>query len=161
LKKAIPYKWELIVILWLAYFFNQGDRQIFNAVIPLIKKDMRLSDVEIGTIATIFTIVYGCIVPFAGFASDLFKRKWIIFFSLLIFSAGTLLTGFSGSLFSFILIRGIVTGGGEAVYYPAATSLISQYHQKTRAMALSIHQTSLYVGIVVSGFIHLVWEDCF
>jgi sugar phosphate permease len=153
LKKAIPYKWELIVILWLAYFFNQGDRQIFNAVIPLIKKDMRLSDVEIGTIATIFTIVYGCIVPFAGFASDLFKRKWIIFFSLLIFSAGTLLTGFSGSLFSFILIRGIVTGGGEAVYYPAATSLISQYHQKTRAMALSIHQTSLYVGIVVSGFI--------
>jgi len=153
LKKSIPYKWELVIILWLAYFFNQGDRQIFNAVIPLIKKDMHLSDVEIGTIATIFTIVYGCVVPFAGFASDLLKRKWIVFFSLLIFSAGTLLTGFSGSLFSLILIRGIVTGGGEAVYYPAATSLISQYHQKTRAMALSIHQTSLYVGIVVSGFI--------
>lgn len=153
MKKSIPYKWELVIILWLAYFFNQGDRQIFNAVIPLIKKDMHLSDVEIGTIATIFTIVYGCVVPFAGFASDLLKRKWIVFFSLLIFSAGTLLTGFSGSLFSLILIRGIVTGGGEAVYYPAATSLISQYHQKTRAMALSIHQTSLYVGIVVSGFI--------
>ncbi len=114
---------------------------------------MHLSDVQIGTIATIFTIVYGCIVPFAGYASDFMKRKWIIFLSLLIFSLGTLLTGFSGSLFSLILIRGIVTGGGEAVYYPAATSLISQYHQKTRAMALSIHQTSLYVGIVASGFI--------
>ncbi|GAA4729190.1 MFS transporter [Flavisolibacter ginsenosidimutans] len=153
MKKSLPYKWELVIILWLAYFFNQGDRQIFNAVIPLIKKNMHLSDVEIGTIATIFTIVYGCVVPFAGFASDLLKRKWIVFFSLLIFSVGTLLTGFSGSLFSLILIRGIVTGGGEAVYYPAATSLISQYHQKTRAMALSIHQTSLYVGIVASGFI--------
>jgi sugar phosphate permease len=153
LKKAIPYKWELIIILWLAYFFNQGDRQIFNAVIPLIKKDMRLSDIELGMIATIFTIVYGCIVPFAGYASDFMKRKWIIFFSLLIFSIGTLFTGFSGGMLSLILIRGVVTGGGEAVYYPAATSLISQYHQKTRAMALSIHQTSLYVGIVASGFV--------
>jgi sugar phosphate permease len=153
LKKTISYKWELIIILWLAYFFNQGDRQIFNAVIPLIKNDLHLSDVQIGTIATIFTIVYGCVVPFAGFASDFLERKWIVFFSLLIFSLGTLLTGFSGSLFSLVLIRGIVTGGGEAIYYPAATSLIGQYHQRTRAMALSIHQTSLYIGIVASGFI--------
>ena len=52
-----------------------------------------------------------------------------------------------------IILRGITTGGGEAFYYPAATSLISQYHHKTRAMAMSIHQTSLYVGIVASGFI--------
>jgi sugar phosphate permease len=152
-KNRIPYKWELIIILWFAYFFNQGDRQIFNAVIPLIKKDMNLSDVQLGMVATIFTIVYGCIVPFAGYASDFMKRKWIVFFSLLIFSLGTLFTGFAGSLFSLILIRGIVTGGGEAIYYPAATSLISQHHQKTRALALSIHQTSLYVGIVASGFI--------
>jgi sugar phosphate permease len=152
-KKLIPYRWELIIILWFAYFFNQGDRQIFNAVIPLIKKDLLLSDVEVGMVATIFTIIYGCVVPFAGYASDFMKRKWIIFSSLLIFSLGTLFTGFSGGLFSLVLIRGIVTGGGEAIYYPAATSLISQYHQKTRAMALSIHQTSLYVGIVASGFI--------
>jgi MFS family permease len=152
-KKLISYKWELIIILWFAYFFNQGDRQVFNTVIPLIKKDLDLSDIEIGMIATIFTIVYGCIVPFAGYAGDFLKRKWIIFGSLLIFSSGTLLTGLSGGLFSLILIRGIVTGGGEAFYYPAATSLIGQYHQKTRAMALSIHQTALYVGIVASGFL--------
>jgi sugar phosphate permease len=167
IKKIIPYKGELIIILWFAYFFNQGDRQVFNVVIPLIKKDLHLSDIELGLIATIFTIIYGCIVPFAGYASDFMKRKWIIFTSLLIFSLGTLLTGFSGGLFSLILIRGIVTGGGEAFYYPAATSLISEYHQKTRAMALSIHQTSLYIGVVASGFIaayigeHFGWRFSF
>jgi len=167
IKKIIPYKWELIIVLWFAYFFNQGDRQIFNVVIPLIKKDFQLSDVQLGMIATVFTIVYGCIVPFAGYLGDFMKQKWIVFTSLLIFSLGTLLTGFSGSLLSLILIRGVVTGGGEAFYYPAATSLISQYHQKTRAMALSIHQTSLYIGIVASGFIaayigeHLGWRFSF
>ena len=42
----ITYKWELIIMLWVAYFLNQGDRQIFNVVIPLIKEDLHLTDVQ-------------------------------------------------------------------------------------------------------------------
>src|SRR5690554_870708 len=97
-RKLFPYKWELIVILWVAYFLNQGDRQIFNVVIPLIKADLMLDDVQIGLVATLFTLVYGILVPVAGFAGDLFRRKWIIFFSLLIFSIGTLFTGFASGI---------------------------------------------------------------
>lgn len=152
-KKRIPYKWELIIMLWFAYFLNQGDRQIYNVVIPLIKEDLLLTDIQLGLVATIFTVIYGCLVPLGGYLGDFMKRKWIVFASLVVFSAGTLFTGFSGGLISLIILRGVTTGGGEAFYYPAATSLISQYHQKTRAMAMSIHQTSLYVGIVASGFI--------
>lgn len=152
-KKGMPYKWELIVMLWFAYFLNQGDRQIFNAVIPLIKEDLHLTDVQLGLVASIFTVVYGLLVPVGGYLGDFMRRKWIVFTSIVVFSIGTLLTGFSTGLLSLIILRGITTGGGEAFYYPAATSLIGQYHQKTRAMAMSIHQTSLYVGIVVSGFL--------
>jgi MFS family permease len=164
---SIPYKWQLIIMLWIAYFLNQGDRQIYNVVIPLIKDDLHLTDVQLGLVATVFTITYGCLVPFGGFLGDFLKRKWIVFTSILIFSIGTLCTGFADGLISLIVLRGITSGGGEAFYYPAATSLISQYHQKTRAMALSIHQTSLYVGIVASGFIaayigeHFGWRASF
>lgn len=163
----ISYKWELILMLWVAYFLNQGDRQIFNAVIPLIKADLRLTDVQLGLVASVFTIVYGCLVPFGGYLGDFLKRKWIVLSSLFVFSVGTLCTGFSGGLIALIVLRGITTGGGEAFYYPAATSLISQYHQKSRALAMSIHQTALYVGIVVSGFIaayvgeHFGWRMSF
>lgn len=152
-KKLIPYKWELVIILWVAYFLNQGDRQIFNVVIPLIKEDLQVTDVQVGLVATIFTLIYGILVPVAGFAGDLLRRKWVIFFSLLTFSVGTLFTGISNGLILLIIFRSIATGGGEAFYYPAATSLLGQFHQKTRAMAMSIHQTSLYAGIVASGFI--------
>ncbi|MDP2060220.1 MAG: MFS transporter [Flavobacteriaceae bacterium] len=152
-RMTVPYKWQLIGMLWVAYFLNQGDRQIFNVVIPLIKADLHLTDVEIGLVATIFTLVYGILVPVAGLAGDLLKRKWIVFFSLMIFSVGTLFTGISNGIILLIIFRSITTGGGEAFYYPAATSLIGQFHQKTRAMALSIHKTSLYVGIVASGFL--------
>jgi MFS family permease len=45
-----------------------------------------------------------------------------------------------------------VTGTGEAFYYPAATSILSDYHgQSTRSFAMSVHQTSVYLGIVSSG----------
>ena len=152
-KLKIDYKWQLVIILWVAYFLNQGDRQIFNVVIPLIKEDLQISDVQIGLVATLFTLFYGIMVPVAGFAGDLFRRKWIIFFSLLIFSVGTLFTGFANGIVLLVLFRSIATGGGEAFYYPAATSLLGQFHKETRAMAMSIHQTSLYAGIVASGFI--------
>lgn len=152
-KLKLDYKWRLVIILWFAYFLNQGDRQIFNVVIPLIKEDLQITDVEVGFVATIFTLIYGILVPVAGFAGDLFRRKRIIFFSLLIFSVGTLFTGFANGIILLILFRSIATGGGEAFYYPAATSLLGQFHKETRAMAMSIHQTSLYAGIVASGFI--------
>ncbi len=152
-KPVIPYKWELIGLLWFSYFLNQGDRQIFNVVIPLIKDDLKLDDVQVGLVATVFTLVYGLLVPIAGVLSDRFDKSKILFLSLLIFSAGTLLTGIGNGVFGLILFRSIATGGGEAFYYPAANSLIAQYHSNTRAMAMSIHQTSLYVGIVLSGFI--------
>jgi MFS family permease len=145
------YKWELLVLLWIAYFLNQGDRQIFSAVLPLIKNDMGFSDIQLGLVATIFTVCYGLFVPFSGFAGDLFKRRSVVFGSLLIFSCGTLLTGWANGLVMLIVFRSITTGIGEAFYYPSANALIGQYHHQTRATAMAIHQTSVYTGIVCGG----------
>ena len=160
-KRKLDYKWELIVMLWFAYFLNQGDRQVYNAVIPFIENDLGLSSVQTGLVATVFTIVYGCLVPFGGYLGDFLRRKWIVVTSLLIFSIGTLFTGFAGGLVALIIMRGITTGGGEAFYYPAATSLITQHHEDTRATAMSIHQTSLYIGIIVSAFVAPVIAHAF
>jgi sugar phosphate permease len=66
-----------------------------------------------------------------------------------------------------ILFRSITTGGGEAFFYPSATSLLAQFHEKTRALALGLLQTALYVGVTVSGLLagyigeHYGWENAF
>ncbi|MDR2704696.1 MAG: MFS transporter [Planctomycetaceae bacterium] len=147
------YKWELVGLLWLAYFFNQADRAIYNVVLPQLKTELGLSDIQAGLVASIFLWTYAIFVPIAGWLGDIFHRKSIIFGSLLFWSAATITSGFSSGLFMLIVFRSLATGGGEAFYYPAANSLISQYHHKTRALAMSIHQTSLYVGIITSGLI--------
>lgn len=152
-KLILPYKWELIILLWIAFFFNQADRQIFNVVIPLIQKDLGLSFAQMGLVASVIILVYGVLVPVAGVMGDKYNKKNIIVVSLLVWSVSTLFTGFASSLLALIFFRSIATGGGEAFYSPAANALISEYHGKTRATALSIHQTALYVGIIFSGYI--------
>ena len=37
------YKWEIIFLLWVAYFLNQGDRQVFNTVLPQIQAFLGVS----------------------------------------------------------------------------------------------------------------------
>jgi MFS family permease len=152
-KNIYNYKFELLGLLWLAYFLNQADRQIFSVVLPLIKEDLKLSDIQLGLIASALVWTYGVLVPIAGFVGDRFSKKSIIGSSLLFWSASTLFTGFCNSLSQFILVRGIFTGGGEAFYAPSANALISDEFKKKRSFALAIHQTAVYFGIILSGFI--------
>ena len=42
------YKWELIFLLWIAFFLNQGDRQVFNTVLPQIQAFLGVSDGVMG-----------------------------------------------------------------------------------------------------------------
>ena len=160
-KINIPYKWELIVILWLAFFFNQADRQIFNVVLPSIRDDLGLTDANMGLIASVFTLFYGLMVPVGGILGDRINKKYILIVSLLVWSAATLTTGFSSTLIQLLILRSIALGGGEAFYAPSASSLICEYHRNTRAVALSIHQTALYIGIVGSSYLTGYIADTF
>jgi sugar phosphate permease len=152
-KILIPYKWELITLLWFTFFLNQADRQIFNIVIPSIRDDLGLTDANMGLVASVFTLFYGVMVPVGGFLGDRINKKYVIIVSLLIWSLATLTTGLSYSIVQLILVRSIVMGGGEAFYAPSASALICEYHQNTRSVALSIHQTALYSGIIGSSFL--------
>lgn len=152
-KTWLPYKWELIVLLWFAFLINMADRQAYNVVLPLLSKDLNLTPDKAGLVASIFLWFYAVLVPVGGFLGDIARRKWVVFFSLLVWSIGTVMSGFTTGLVGLIAFRSIATGGGEAFYFPSANSLIGQHHQKTRALAMSIHQTALYVGIIASGFV--------
>ncbi|AGY53978.1 putative glucarate transporter [Bacteroidales bacterium CF] len=165
--KKDNYKWEVLVLLWIAFFVNQADRQVFNVVLPLIKEDLALSDVQIGTIATAFNLVYALLVPMAGYIGDLFSRKWIVSLSILFWSVATMFTGLSNGMIMLIVMRSVATGGGEAFFGPSNYALLASYHRETRSFAMSIHQTSYYVGVILSGFVagyigqHYGWRSAF
>lgn len=149
----LTYKWEMILLLWLAFFFNQADRQIFNVVLPAIRSELNLADSDMGLVASILILVYGILVPVAGFVGDRSNKKYVLMLSLFIWSTSTLFSGMSTMLIHLILLQSIATGGGEAFYSPSANAMIGEHHDKTRATAMSIHQTALYAGIIMSGYL--------
>lgn len=161
------YKWEVLALLWVAFFINQADRQVFNVVLPLIRQDLALSDLQVGLIATVFNLVFALLVPLSGYVGDIYSRKWIIVASILFWSVATMLTGFSSGVLMLVLFRSVATGGGEAFFGPANYALLASYHKDTRAFAMSIHQTSYYLGIILSGYVagyigeHYGWKNAF
>ena len=147
------YKWEVLALLWAAFFLNQADRQVFNTVLPLIQESMKLTAAEVGLIATIFNLVFALLVPISGYLGDRFSKKAMIVSSIVIWSSATMLTGLSTGVLMFIVFRSFATGLGEAMFGPANYSTIADYHKSTRAVAMSIHQTSYYFGVIASGFL--------
>ena len=157
MKKGIPYKWELVIWLFIAFFFNQADRQIFNVLLLDIQRDLGLTPDKMGLVGSSLLLVNGILVPIAGILGDRVNKKWLLAGSLLLWSTATMLTGLSMGLPALILLRSVATGGGEAFYTPSANKIISENHpEETRATALSIHQSALYVGFIVSGVIATV-----
>lgn len=148
----MAYRWELLVWLWLAFFFNQADRQIFNVVLPVLGRDLGLSDVELGLVGSVFIATTAVMVPIAGFAGDAWSRKRIVTTSLFAWSLATLSTGFGSRLWYFVGIRGLATASGEAFYGPSAFAMLSAEHIDTRARAMSLFQTSVYAGLIASGW---------
>ena len=147
------YKWEVLALLWAAFFLNQADRQVFNTVLPLIQESMKLTAAEVGLIATVFNLVFALLVPISGYLGDRFSKKAMIVSSIVIWSSATMLTGLSTGVLMFIVFRSFATGLGEAMFGPANYSTIADYHKSTRAVAMSIHQTSYYFGVIASGFL--------
>jgi len=148
------YKWEIIFLLWVAYFLNQGDRQVFNTVLPQIQAFLGVSDGTMGMISTCFNLFFALTVPFAGYFADRMSRSRLIIFSIALFSTATMLTGFAGTVLMMVLLRSVATGMGEAMFGPTYPALIAEYHDSsTRARAMSIHQTAYYVGVIMSGFL--------
>ncbi len=145
------YKWLLLAMLSLAFFFHQADRVLFGLLTIPIQDELHLTDVQIGWINTSLFCTLALMVPVAGFLGDRFSRKWIITGSLLFWSLMTACTGLVGGMCGLIFVRSIATGGGESFYAPSAYALLATHHRETRSVAMAVHQAALYIGLMFSG----------
>lgn len=150
------YKWVALALLTVGYFMQQGTRQIFNAVLPQMKADYpSIASSDWGTVMSVFSLVYGFAVLFGGVLGDLFSRKRLIVFSVALFSAMCLLSGFAdrvgaAHIVMFLtVVFGVVFAIGQCLLPSSSNSILSQLHEETRSTAMSIMQSALYVAVVL------------
>lgn len=148
------YPWVVVALLWGVALLNYMDRQMLATMRPSIQVDIAElhSATNFGYLMAVFLWIYGLMSPISGIFADRYNRKWIIVGSLFVWSGVTFAMGYATQFQELYWLRAIM-GVSEALYIPAALSLIADFHSgRTRSLAIGIHMTGLYMGQALGGF---------
>lgn len=162
------YRYYVLVMLTLVYVFNFIDRQLLVILQESIKKELLLSDTQLGLLSgftfAVFYVTMG--IPIARLA-DQGNRRNIVAISLGLWSLMTTLSGWVRNYTQLLLARTGV-GVGEAGGSPPAHAMISDYFPpEKRATALSVYSSGIYFGILIGylmgGYLNqqLGWRTAF
>ncbi len=150
-----------LAILTTVYSFNFIDRQLLAILQVPIKKELLLSDGQLGLLTgfafALFYVVAG--LPIASMA-DRSNRRNIVAWSLAIWSFMTALSGMVHNYLQLLLAR-IGVGIGEAGCSPPSHSMISDiFPPEQRATSLSVYSLGINIGILF-GFLLGGWLNEF
>jgi predicted MFS family arabinose efflux permease len=158
--------WTLLVV----YIFNFLDRQIVTILAEPIKRDLGLSDTQLGLMTGLaFALFYAILgIPIARYADrPTANRVGLISVSLVLWSGMTALCGLAQNFGQLLLAR-VGVGVGEAGCTPAAHSLISDMVPlERRSSAIAFYGLGIPIGtllgMIIGGFLADVvgWRSAF
>jgi MFS family permease len=160
------YAWYVLFVLVIVYVLNFIDRQILSILAVDIKRDLNLTDADLGFLyGTAFGVFYSLFGIPLGRLADGWNRVRLMTVGLSIWSTMTMLSGFSRSGLELSAAR-FGVGVGEATASPCAYSLLSDYFPKEkRATALAIYSSGLYLGgggsLFIGGLIVKNWNETY
>lgn len=155
-----------LVVLTAVYALNYLDRQILSILAEDVKRDLALSDAQIGFLyGTAFAVFYAVFGLPLGRLADTWNRTRVITGGLALWS---LMTAVSGLAQTFAQLAGarFGVGVGEASANPASFSLIADWFRPARrATAMAIYQTGIYIGsglgLGIGGLVVSRWDRAF
>ncbi|MGL4543050.1 MAG: spinster family MFS transporter, partial [Polymorphobacter sp.] len=145
------YARYVLGVLVLVYMVNFIDRSIISILAEDIKRDLGLTDSEIGFLyGTAFAVFYALFGIPLGRLADNWIRTRLLSIGLAVWSSMTAISGFSTNFVQLSVAR-VGVGIGEASASPSAFSMLSDWFPKERrATALAIYSSGLYIGGGVS-----------
>lgn len=162
------YRYSVVCFLAIVYTFNFMDRQIMSVLQEPIRREMGLSDTQLGMLTGLtFAIFYTtCGLPVA-WLSDRYRRVSIMAAACGIWSLFTAGCGLATNFTQLALSR-VMVGAGEAGGSPPSYSLISDYFPpEERGKGLAIYSLGVPVGsalgVAIGGWIaaHYGWRMAF
>ena len=147
------YSYLVVGILALIYTLNFLDRQIIAILAEPIRKDLNLTDTQLGLLGGIFFAAFYTTfgIPMAWLA-DRGRRTWIIGASCAVWSGFTALCGTATNFMQLALFR-MGVGIGEAGGSPPSYSLISDYFPpEKRGTALALYSLGVPLGSMIGAF---------
>jgi len=142
--KTYPY--TTLAVLTGLNMLNYIDRNMLLGVQPLVQKEFKINDAQLGLLTSAFFFCYMIAAPLVGWMGDRFPRKNIVLFGIAIWSGFTLLTWLVRD-YNQLLFRHTIVGIGEASYATIAPTLVADlFPVQSRGRMLSIFYVGLPVG---------------
>jgi predicted MFS family arabinose efflux permease len=162
------YRGWLLFVLFLMSALNLADRQGMAAVAPAIKRDLALSDTQLGLILGLgFAIFFSLLaLPVARLAEH-HSRTRIIAAAAAVMGIALALCARAGGFWQFLLVR-IGVGAGESGLGPPVASLVGDhYPMDKRASATTLIWLGAPVGAITGAVLggwfaqYEGWRDWF
>lgn len=134
-------------LLTLVQVVSYLDRFLPSLMLPDIKRDLHLTDLQLGLLlGPAFAIFYVAVgLPF-GWAADRSSRRGILAFGIAMWSAMTATASLAASFLPLFAAR-LGVGFGEAAVGPCAVSLISdRFEPARRPAAISLYMSGAFLG---------------
>lgn len=144
--------WAVVFVLSMSFALSMIDRYILTLLMEPIKKDLLLSDTQLGLLQGVaFAVFYSLVGLPMGYIIDRARRRNLIVIGIILWSSMTLLCAFATN-YTILFIGRMGLGVGEAALTPAALSLIGDYFspvRRGRASGLYLAGGSAGIGLAL------------
>ncbi|MGQ9521670.1 MAG: MFS transporter [Anaerolineae bacterium] len=138
-----------------------------NIALPSIGREFSIGALVLGWISTTYLLASAMfLVPF-GKLADLHGRKRIFVWGLVVYGAGSLLSGLASSVGTLIASRVVQGVGGAMIFGTGVAILTSVFPPQERGRVLGLNVAAVYVGLSVGPFLggvltqHWGWRSIF
>jgi EmrB/QacA subfamily drug resistance transporter len=159
-------KMEILIAVMLGLFLGALDQTIVGPALPTVVTQLAGNDIYVWAV-TIYLLTSTISVPFWGKLSDLYGRKPIFMIGIVIFLAGSALSGLSQNMTQLIAFRGI-QGIGAGSLFPVALAVIGDLFTpaergKYQGLFGAVFGVAFVVGPLVGGFLteNISWHWIF
>jgi MFS family permease len=136
----------VLIVLCIMSFLMYVDRTNISTAALAIRRDLQLSNVQLGLVFSAFAMTYAVAMIPGGFIGDRLGARKMLAICGTLWGLGTLLTGFAGG-FATLLIARFVVGLGESPIVPAsARALTAWMKPEQRGFAQGITHACARLG---------------
>src|ERR1700724_1828248 len=150
-------RWWTLGAMCFALFMIMLDNTVVNVALPSIQRDLHASLSALEWTVNAYTLTFAVLMVTGGRLGDIFGRRRLFLFGVVVFAVSSAVIGFSPSDTALVVFRA-VQGIGAAFMMPATLSIITQaFPPEQRGMAIGtwagVSAMALATGRVVGGLL--------
>lgn len=147
------YGWVNVVASFFVHVFVLGNIYAFGVFFPIYMETFNASQAAVAWVGSVSLGLMAGLGVYAGSWADVYGNNIVVFIGGLLIGSGYFLASFSTELWHLYLSQGFVVGMGYSMSFVAGISVVGQWFQKKRGLALGLTVAGSGFGQIVMSLL--------